>query len=84
MTRGKRRTKDKRDVLHTAISKALLPVDIVLFEALTRRLKIIDGDANVAETLRLVVSIVVNLTLFLLGAVVPAGWWLEASRSQGA
>ena len=63
-------TKDKCNVLHPAIRQPLLPLHTLLFEPLASRIQVVDGNANVAETLRLSVAIVVDLALLLLGAVV--------------
>lgn len=66
------RTKNKRNVLHTPVCETLLPVDTVLFKALAGGLEVVDRDADVTETLGLIVSVVIDLTFFLLGTVVPA------------
>jgi hypothetical protein len=78
---------DERNKLHTAICEPLLPVDLEVLKSLTGSINIIDGDTftrldkprhevirvltDMAESLRFIVSIVIDEALLLLRTIVP-------------
>lgn len=65
---------DKRDILHSPVREPLLPVHILVLEPLARRIEVVDADADVAESLRLRVAVVVLEVLILS---VTLAWWAE-------
>jgi hypothetical protein len=65
------RVEDEGDVLHSSVGKALLPVDLLLFQEGTGLVQVIYTHTNMTKSLGLVVAVVVHFAFFFLGAVIP-------------
>ena len=65
------RIQDEGDILHSTVSHPFLPIDTLLFKALARSLHVIDCDADMAESLRLIVPIMIFEVSILFRSVIP-------------
>src|SRR5690242_10099369 len=64
-------TQHESNVLHPAVSESLLPVNALLLESSAGGIKIIDRNADVTETLRLIITVVVLEVGILLRSIIP-------------
>lgn len=63
--------KNECDVFHPSIGQSLLPVDLLFFKKGTSLVQIVDTDADMSKSLRLVVAVVVDFAFLLFRAIVP-------------
>lgn len=66
------RIQHKRNVLHPPVRESLFPIDSFFFETLAGCVDVIDRNAYVAETLRLVISIMILEVGVFLRSIVPS------------
>ena len=65
------RIQDEGNILHPAIRHPLFPIDSLFFKSLTRSFHVVDRYADMAESLRLIVSIVVLELSVFFSAIIP-------------